>query len=847
MSETKQLLEMLRDANPAIRRFALQRLGEGGDRTSIPSLRRATEDADPAVAGQAEKSLYLVMQQSVVGPSLHEKVVSIPGPAAGQVADVFELEPLQECGRQLLRPHAARMAKELDGDNPALARACASALGKIRHPEFIPELTAGLAREDRRTECAYALAALDSAKARAPLLALLASSDRQTIRLGTYALAGCRLQEAIQPLLALLMHPDIEVRTDVVFALGESGDSAISRKLVPLLDDRSDLVVIRTLAALRKLGYRQLPEAVLARWPTARNDRIRATLVGALADAPAEPRVLQALERAVHDPDTRVRANAVEVTGTLEAPKEVRLEILRHAMEDRNNRVMANLAIAMGSIDTLYSLRVLSEMLNSPDKWERASAVYAAGFVQEERIGLWLANIFMFEEDLDVLRNTVSSLSRYRGPVICEQLVKALRHHNPAVRSGAARVLGAMGERVGRDALLRALEVERDSDIRADLLAALGKLCDPSHIQPIAAALKDPSPQVQAHALEALEQIGSVEILPLVEPFLGSLDPRVKANAARALWKQGHLDVVTVLGGMLHAANPEEVHSAVYALGELGDALGYLADLRHFYLLASALRAKARGPGAVAVPLPPQSPALDALLQLLDVEPPLRFLYAGRYPEAINTLKTLLLANPRSVPGNYLVGDLYRRLENLELATRHLGAARAEDATFVNCDLHLASVSASMSDTRASIGHYLAALKGKLRVIGDVADAASRLLELDRVGDASLVLKALVQQVPIDSKLHYKMGVQLMNSGLNEGALEQLFLALLADPKDARVLLQFAILMAKLDQKMVLKKVCEWMVELVGENDPLAIQAHKLLDEVLRSGAVGPAGIENAG
>ena len=74
MSEHKQLLEMLRDVNPAVRRFALQRLGETGERHLLPEIRRATEDEDAGVASQAEKSLYLILQNTAALASVQDWV-----------------------------------------------------------------------------------------------------------------------------------------------------------------------------------------------------------------------------------------------------------------------------------------------------------------------------------------------------------------------------------------------------------------------------------------------------------------------------------------------------------------------------------------------------------------------------------------------------------------------------------------------------------------------------------------------------------------------------------------------------------------------------------------------------
>jgi HEAT repeat protein len=799
MDDVREFVEMLRDPNPGVRRFALQRLSQIGDRAHIPLVRQATQDPDTAVAYQAEQSLSILLGRNLDAhrqrmPALRER--SVPGPGQGpgrrppRPMDAAAAAALRRTGLAVMADCTRRLIEFVESPNPRVAQAAVSALGKIADPLACDALAAGLAREPIAQECAMALAAISDPRGVDTLLSILESNDARLVRVVLAALDSSRDERVIQQLLNLTLSADAEIRADAVFLLGELSEPAIVDRILFLLNDASDLVASRTIDALRKLNYPGLVDLVVSRFADAGNKRVRATLLTCLLRHQADERVIALLDGALADPDPRVRANAVEAVAGLKVPPERKLALLDRVGDDVNNRVLANLAVALGPIDAVRSLTVLTRLLNSRDKWERASAVYAAGFIKEARVGSWLANTLMFEDDEDVLRNTISSLARFRDPTITEQLLKGLSHTKPMVRFGTARILGQMRDRSCRAALIAAIEVEASSSVKAEMVTALAALSDASHVPQLVRFLKDPDPRVQANVIEALDAIGSVEIIPHVKPFITSLDNRVKANAAKALWTQGILDTVTTLREMLDSTWEREVLSAIYALGEIGRTLSDAGDSHRYFILSSSLRERARELSADQAP--PRPPESAVLAELLCGHWSLFLAYArGQYREALDSCEEVIARAGSAGAAvhpvmHYLAGESSRKLERYEKAGQHLVAADAQDGRFVGVQTSLASMYHQTGDTSSSVTHQLRALKRRVELVAGEIELALSMIKADRLDDASLMLRSLVE-LPADSRIHSHLGGQALRFGDLEKAFHHLVLAFVEEPAESRV------------------------------------------------------------
>lgn len=857
MDEVREFVEMLRDPNPGVRRFALQRLSQVGDRGHIPLVRQATQDPDNSVAYQAEQSLSILLGRSfdseysrddesnrieraltpgngrgrdATAPLLtarnRERLKSPrhPDPASAEA-----LLRLRKTGLGVLQRCTQKLMAFVESPNVRIAQAAATALGKIGDPLACDALASGLTREPIAQECALALAGMSDARVVDILVGILDAPDRRLVRVVLSALDSCRDERVIQRLLSLTHSEDPEIRADAVFLLGELSDPSTVDKLLFLLNDPSDLVVSRTIDALRKLNYAAIIDTVVLRFADATNKRIRATLLSCLLHHTHDDRVIALLVNALSDPDPRVRANAVEAVGSLKIPVDRKLELLSKVAEDPNNRVAGNLAVALGPLDAVQALRVLTRLLNSRDKWERASAVYAAGFIREAKVGSWLASTLMYEDDEDVIRNIITSLSRYRDPSILEQLLKGLEHPRQMVRFGTARILGHMGDRSCRPALLAAVELEQAPGVKAEMITALARLSDASHVPQLARFLKDPDPRVQANTIEALDGIGAVEILPHVKPFISSLDNRVKANAAKALWTQGTLDVVMTLSDMLDAGWEAEVLSAIYALGEIGITLADIGNSHRYFILASSLRERARELAAEQPPARMQE--WQKCAKLLDDRWPLFEAYAaGRYRDALERIDEALGRNPVHPALHYLAGEVNRRLESYDRAGKHLGDAEGQNPEFVGAAASTANLFHHAGDTRNSVGSHLRALQRRMALLTQEVEQALLMLKGDRLDDASLLLRSLIEQLPFDSRIHKQAGGQALRYGDLERAFQNLFWAFLEDPTDARVVHDLATAAQRLGETSLATRMIGLLAGQVRENDPGFASTRELLE-----------------
>ncbi len=104
----------------------------------------------------------------------------------------------------------------------------------------------------------------------------------------------------------------------------------------------------------------------------------------------------------------------------------------------------------------------------------------------------------------------------------------------PAVRTAAARALGAVGD---REAVLPLVAVLRENDLflRAEALFALGQLHDDGAVPAMSIFLAGDDPRLREAAARALGVLGSAKALPGLVRALDDPAPRVAESAATAL------------------------------------------------------------------------------------------------------------------------------------------------------------------------------------------------------------------------------------------------------------------------------------------------------------------------
>ena len=183
------------------------------------------------------------------------------------------------------------------------------------------------------------------------------------------------------------------------------------------------------------------------------------------------------------------------------------------------------------------------------------------------------------------------------------RLLKALDHYDPAVRAGAARVVGRLQVKSAGDALLKAVndsnaevryasiralgEIDDERAIQAlteqlsyygsgegawSALDALARIAHPSSVSVFQSRLADKDPYLRRAAAEGMARAGDVKS---VEPFVteSNQDPSEMVRAAMtfALYKKGHPNY---LGRLIDFMDSDRLMPQIYGyLVELGPSI----------------------------------------------------------------------------------------------------------------------------------------------------------------------------------------------------------------------------------------------------------------------------------
>lgn len=143
------------------------------------------------------------------------------------------------------------------------------------------------------------------------------------------------------------------------------------------------------------------------------------------------------IEERMRDPDSRVRANAVEANwGQKDEPA---LSLFAAALRDVHHRVIANGAVGLYYAGDLRSLRMFGELLESPVAATRSAGLWAIGHVQDTRFQGRIAGVNE-ERDVMVRRSLVVAQARLKRavelrteqPKLQLRLIKSTRQMLPA-------------------------------------------------------------------------------------------------------------------------------------------------------------------------------------------------------------------------------------------------------------------------------------------------------------------------------------------------------------------------------------------------------------------------------
>lgn len=341
--------------------------------------------------------------------------------------------------------------------------ACARSISRhcMKYPELLPEI-------------------------KTALIELLYDDSGEAAQNAAMALGLIRDKDTIPSLLEILNHENPNTRLYSAMALGRMADKSVSRPLIELLSKEE-------------------------------NKKVRAaviTALGFIGDAEFYDIILK---HGFEDKDPHVRASAIEALARLKIAPDKISGLIKKALGDINNRVIANACLALWKIGDLSAMTYVTKLVKNPDKWYRASASYVLGQianVEAANILLSLKN----DSDADVRLNVAKSLGNIKTPKAITALIEMLDDEDEVVKNTAydaiikcddkfafwpmaqylkseyeilrfmaAVVLCNIGDLACVPMILEALAIERNAEVKTEIMKYLTLLV---HNQP-AAALKE--------------------------------------------------------------------------------------------------------------------------------------------------------------------------------------------------------------------------------------------------------------------------------------------------------------------------------------------------------------------
>ncbi len=613
----------------------------------------------------------------------------------------------------------------------------------------------------QRREAAIALSKFKGERATDFLLRTYETDNIQDFM--ALALGNIESKKAVSLLMNALNDSQQEVRFNAAQALGMIKNDEALNVLMEALNEYADAnvagsaqppggsrlffeedAIISAITALGRIKSQfsiPLLKRLLAQ---EKSPRIRSTIIMALGGM-ANDRLLPIFQNALRDEDARVRSNAIEAIESIKSSSIV--GIIQPYLEDPNNRVRANVAKAIFKYGDFDVSETLTQMLGHSDKWFRSSAAYAMGEIRDVRFIPRLAQALK-DEDPDVRRNATNALRKIESPNAVPHLIPLLEDPNYDVRVQAVIALARCSPDKAVDLFTQKLAQEENSIVRATLVSCLGDCAGAGHQEILARYLNDPDPRVISNTIEAIQKVGrrkpDPRLISQLEGLLSHEDNRVKSNAIKALWIWNEFSVLDNLRDLLH--NPDESHrqSAVFVLGEIGQAIARSKPLTQAVndLIARLVEnrsapagqpaaGQAPAPGTLS-PAPAAAPAAAPMptekVPVVPVPPPPSFdrelelaanaVLSKEFAAAEKVYQKILAAQPDNLQANIGLANLFFQLKKFPEAAQVYEKIVSLHPNSAKAHYNLGSIAFLQKDYEKAKEHLLRALHIYPKLLG---------------------------------------------------------------------------------------------------------------------------------
>ena len=325
-----------------------------------------------------------------------------------------------------------------------------------------------------------------------PLLGLLGDEDEEIRNFAAVMLGAVCDPRAIEPLIGALGDSDLNVRHSAAASLGQLR----AREAVPRLIDALTSEPWLQYPAINALGEIGEPQAVPALLGLLDDALLRGAVldaVGRLAGREALPQLVPHL----YDPDPVLRNMAIRAVVAIE-------ERATAAGESLDPEVQA--ALRREDLVDHLILTLVDE-----DPQNRRTAAITLGWLREPRAVRPLVDLL----GATALQNHATHALVSIGFREREPFEYGLAHPDDGVRQGTLRCLAWIAPAQGIE-LVAPMIHDPSTEVRAEAIAAIGRLGDEDAAMLLFEVLADESELIQESAMSALARLPSQQVVPLL-------------------------------------------------------------------------------------------------------------------------------------------------------------------------------------------------------------------------------------------------------------------------------------------------------------------------------------------
>ena len=836
MDDLQRMLELINDPDPQIRKYALSQLEVFDaieDEEVLEQLRVATGDKDPSVSHEANRVLVALLHRSFGTAAKSES--PIPQHVVPQGAfEGIGLNNLRLAGLSRLEEVLDRLHALANGNDLAMAKRAIIGLAKIGAPLSLPILTETLGKPALGEVSAVALSQLTTEDALKPLLDIVSEGSGPVRSHAVLALGAFDNERATQKLCELVKDANPVVRANVATALGqvEQNDEAISA-LGRLARDPEVWVSLSALQALTHIKDERAFDYICAACSETSDPRVRASCISSLG-LRGNPRATQVLLEFLKAPDDRVRANAVEALGSLGLPGDELKRYLAPLAADENNRVVANVAVALHSSEPGKTIQVVRSLLASDDQWAVASGIWCLGEMRTPETMQMLIKVFQGNDEENLPR-AVRALEKWSNIEPPQALLDLLSHRHVPTRARIARALGKFTGSALAPALIARLASENEPTVRSALIFAIHG--NPSaSLEPIRRALNDSDPRVVADAVEALGQTSDMQVINELRPLINHQNNRVRANACVALWSSGELEVADDLLAMLAPTAPGSQRSGIFAAGEMGRILRVIDSKDTDPALLSALKRFleqiSRGE---ELPETPTAAPRDVTAGANELELVIDTYLREGVERALIQLNKIATGHPLPTEIAFLSYRLRAEAGKSAEAFRILESIGEMSGVFVTPVLELAHGSSRLRLEDKAVVCFLEAYRRHQTILTEILEVAARSVQSERLSDATQLCKFLMSNPTVNAEIHVVAGRELLAAGDFARAFPHLLRAHLSTPRVPTIALDYAYAACRLGRMELGGRLCEEIFHLCKGDEsaaPVVAKAQKMFTAI---------------